>query len=161
VDSGLHLAGGFSTEEIRALGRRLGFKVQDLHSGARGTLAHVDFKGGPRVGKYGVDVPSFERIGVAALEAARRRAGCIVIDEIGKMELFSQRFREVATDILDSARTVLATLPVHKHPFLNQLRHRADIDLIEVTPSNRDDLPRRLLETLKLARPDPDAQPGP
>ena len=75
------MAGGFFTEEIRKRGNRLGFRVRDIHTGKEGILAHVEHRGGPRVGKYGVDIDSFEEIGVAALVEAMGREGCVVIDE--------------------------------------------------------------------------------
>ena len=52
-------AGGFYTQEIRAQGRRVGFEVVTLE-GRRGRLAHVEARGPYRVGKYGVDLESFE-----------------------------------------------------------------------------------------------------
>ena len=142
------VAGGFCTEEIRVRGRRTGFRVKDIHTRQEGVLAHVDQEGGPRVGKYGVDLAAFDRVGVTALHEALRREGCIVIDEIGKMELCSQAFREVVTEVLDSDHPVLGTVAVSGHPFLSALRRRSDLTFVEVTPANRDELPQRLLELL-------------
>ena len=142
------IAGGFSTEEIRVQGRRVGFRVTDLHTREEGVLAHVDYKGAPRVGKYGVDVAAFDRIAVTALRKALRRDGCIVVDEVGKMELCSRAFREVVTVVLDSDHPVLGTVAISAHPFLSALRRRKDITLVELTATNRDELPQRLLELL-------------
>lgn len=153
VAAGIPLAGGFLTEEIRQSGRRVGFRVEDIHSGEEGVLSHVNRKGRPRVGKYGVDVASFDRIGVGALREAMRRPGCIIVDEIGKMELFSEAFREVVTAVMDSENPVLGTIPIYRHPFLDGLRERDDITVIEVTHSNRDTLPPRLVELLERSGP--------
>ena len=142
------VAGGFLTEEIREGGRRVGFGVRDIHSGSEGILAHVAHRGGPRVGKYGVDVASFERIGVGALREAMSREGCVFIDEIGKMELCSSAFREVVSEVMDSARPVVATVPLFQHPFLDSLRGRKDVRLVEVTKSNRDELAECLVALL-------------
>ncbi len=151
IDSDLPIAGGFFTGEIRERGRRVGFRVKDALTGDEGILAHVGCKGPARVGKYGVDVSSFERIGVAAMERSMDRDGCVVIDEIGKMELFSNKFRAVVEEIMDSRDSVLATIPVYRNPFLNTLRQRSDVKLIEVTVSNRDALPDRLIEMLTFS----------
>ena len=145
------IAGGFLTEEIRRQGRRVAFGVRDLHSGKQGVLAHVDRTDGPRVGKYVVDVASFDRVATAALRGAARRPGCVVIDEIGRMELNSKAFREMLEAILDSGRPLVATIPVHRHPLLDRLRNRSDVTLIEVTASNRDELPQRLAKLLGLS----------
>ena len=148
VAAGVPVAGGFLTEEIRKGGRRLGFRVRDVHSGREGILAHVDRKGGPRVGKYGVDVASFDRIGVGALRGALGRAGCLIIDEIGKMELCSQAFREAVAAAMDSDRAVVATVPIYGLAFVDELKRRPDVILIEITRSNRDALPARVMELL-------------
>lgn len=76
---------GFTTQEIRERGHRIGFHVEGL-SGGRATLAHIDLLGPPRVGKYGVDIASFELVGLPSLAEA---ASVVVIDELGKMELAS------------------------------------------------------------------------
>ena len=145
------IAGGFLTREIRRQGQRVGFLVMDIHTGREGILAHRDHKGGPRVGKYGVDVPAFERVGVRALHEALDRKGCIVIDEIGKMELYSMVFADVVTEVLDSRHPVLATIPVHRHPFLDALRRRSDVRLLEVAAANRDRLPEQIAVLLGSA----------
>lgn len=58
--------GGFTTREIREGGERVGFQITDL-SGREGVLAHVRRPGPPRVGRYGVDLKTFEAIGVHPL----------------------------------------------------------------------------------------------
>ena len=101
VLSGIKIkAGGFYTQEMRRGGRRVGFAMKTL-DGEEGVLAHIDKRGEYRVGRYGVDIPLFEAIALPALERALREKEFIVIDEIGKMELFSQRFQEMVMRILD------------------------------------------------------------
>src|ERR671925_24846 len=78
------------TEEIRERGRRVGFSIERF-GGERGVLAHVDLPGPPRVGRYGVDLVAFERLAIPALEQAGEVA---IVDELGKMELASDAFRE-------------------------------------------------------------------
>ena len=50
---GLRVA-GFTTEEIRERGRRLGFRIVPFEGRER-IMAHVDFPGPARVGRYGVE----------------------------------------------------------------------------------------------------------
>ncbi len=138
---GIPLA-GFTTEEIRERGRRVGFTV-DTFDGARATLAHVDLPGPPRVGKYGVDVEAFERLALPALEHVPE-GGIVVIDEIGKMELASEAFRERALELFDAPQPLVATIQLARNPFTARLKRRRDTEVVRVTERNRDDLPARL-----------------
>lgn len=136
---------GFYTEEVRQRGRRVGFDVVTL-DGQRGVLARVGAPG-PRVGRYGVDLASFERLGVFAVETGlEERAPVLVIDEIGKMELFSSRFVETLGRVFDPAAThaVLGTLMLGRNHHVDKLRRRLDVRIVTVTADNRDVLPREL-----------------
>ncbi|UCC82578.1 MAG: hypothetical protein JSW46_16625, partial [Gemmatimonadota bacterium] len=53
---------GFYTEDVREKGRRIGFDVVTL-DGRRGPLARAGARG-PRVSRYGVELASFEGLGV-------------------------------------------------------------------------------------------------
>jgi len=86
-------AGGFYTEEIRTRGIREGFRLITL-DGEETILAHVSFHSPYRVSKYGVDSKTLEQVGVPALRRAAQQCDLVIIDEIGKMELFSTAFRE-------------------------------------------------------------------
>lgn len=141
-------AGGFYTEEVRSGGERTGFRIVTL-DGQRAMLSSVHFPGPPRVGKYGVDVATFERVGVRAIWEALARAQIVVIDEIGKMELFSAAFREAVLAALDSPMPVVGTILSKPHPWADALKARPDVQLIPVTPENRDRLVRDLLNQLK------------
>ena len=137
---------GFVTREIREGGRRTGFRIETA-AGEEGTLARVGHRGGPRVGRYGVDLEAFERIALPALEGVS--AGCVlVIDELGKMELASKRFREAVGALFDSETPIVATVHAHRHPFTDELKRRDDVEVRRVAPANRDALPEQILATL-------------
>jgi len=140
--------GGFYTEELRQGRRRVGFVVKDLE-GREGLLAHVDLAEGPRVGKYRVDVRSFEEVAIPALEEALREKDLVVIDEIGKMELFSERFRELVQEALRGPKDVLGVIHKGHDPFSLSLREIPGVRIWEVTLANRDQLPQRIAEELK------------
>lgn len=78
-------AGGFFTEEIRERGKREGFALLTL-DGQKVTLARVGRAGGPRVGKYRINLEALDRVGIPAIVDATRAGQLVVIDEIGKME---------------------------------------------------------------------------
>ncbi len=130
-------AAGFYTEEIRSAGRREGFALVTL-DGRRATLASVRIRGPHRVSRYGVDVRTLESVGLPALEEATAGAKLLVVDEIGKMELFSPRFREAVLRALDAGGPVLASIMLSSHPFADALKARDDIRLIRLTPETRE-----------------------
>jgi nucleoside-triphosphatase len=136
---------GFTTEELRKQGRRMGFAIESL-DGRRATLAHVDLSGPPRVGRYGVDLEAFERIALPALQAPQ--GGVVLIDELGKMELASERFRTKVEELLDEPVALAATVLAGRHPFTDRLKRLPDVEVIRLTAKNRDALPKRLAELL-------------
>ncbi len=133
------VASGFVTRELRQGRERVGFAVETL-AGARSVMAHVDFRSSHRVGRYGVDLAAFEAVALPAIDPARSDARLIVVDEIGKMECFSARFRELAVATLDSDRAVLATIALRGDHFIESLKARPDVTLLHVTRQNRDEL---------------------
>jgi len=102
--------GGIITPEVRKEGRRTAFKVVDLSSGEEGTLASIEQPIGPRVGKYRVNIPDFERVALPALDFALKECDVVCIDELGRMEFFSSRFKEKISEILRSEKSILATV---------------------------------------------------
>ena len=145
-DRGVPVA-GFTTEELRAdSGKRVGFAVESLE-GERATLAHVDRKAGPRVGRYRVDLEAFERVALPALEPPR--GGVVLIDELGKMELASERFCHKVEELFANADVELAaTVQSGRHPFTDRLKRRRDAEVVRLTAGNRDALPGLLRERL-------------
>lgn len=140
-------AGGFISEELREDGERVGFALKTL-DGKEGILAHK-FKPTPhRFGKYYINMDDLEKIAVKSVEDAIANKEIIVIDEIGKMELASQLFREVTKKALDSPKLLLATLHRADEPFLNSIRQRADTIVFWLTPQNREKIFQEILSLL-------------
>ena len=137
-------AGGFYTEEIRSHSTRLGFKLVTL-DGQQTVLAHVDIRSSHRVSKYGVDIESLERVGVSALNQAAERCELVVIDEIGKMELFSAKFRESVSQIIESGEKVLGTIMLNSHPWADDIKRLPQVKLVTLTRDNR----RQVLEDIR------------
>jgi nucleoside-triphosphatase len=148
-------AGGFYTEEIRERRQRTGFRLIALYPGIVrvGTLASVNISSPCRVGNYGVDLVDLDRVGVAALVAAVEdpRVDVVVIDEIGKMELYSSAFRRAVLRALASPKPVLATVMARPERWVDAIKARQDVSLVEVTVSNRQAMPERVLRWLGRA----------
>ena len=137
-------AGGFYTEEIRSRGVREGFRLVTL-DGQSAILAHISIHSPYLVSKYGVDIDSLDRIGVSALHQAAQQCDLVVIDEIGKMELFSANFRDAVLQIISSGKRVLGTIMLSPHPWADAIKRQPHVNLIEVTRYNH----HQVLEELR------------
>ena len=129
---------GFYTEEIREKKQRTGFLLLTL-DGEKSILASVKIKSPYRVSKYSVDVDNFEKIGVETIKKAILAKEFIIIDEIGKMELFSKKFRDVVIKALNTGKAI-ATIKKGNDEYINKIKNRKDILLLEVNFENRDNL---------------------
>ena len=141
-------AGGFYTEEIRGEGVRLGFRLVTL-DGRSTTLAHVNIHGPYRVSKYGVDINGLERIGVFTLRQAAEQCDLVVVDEIGKMELFSDSFKKAVLQLIDSGKMVLGTIMLSPEPWADTIKRKPQVNLVTVTRDNHHQILEELREWLK------------
>jgi nucleoside-triphosphatase len=149
--------GGILSREVREGGVRVGFEVLDLASEKRGWLAQVSQKDGPIVGKYRVNIEDLEKIGARAILDAVNGCDVVVIDEIGPMELSSEKFNEVAKKALDNSKPLIAV--VHwkvQDKLVVDAKKRADTEVVTVTVENREKLPvevaAKVVEFLKQLR---------
>jgi nucleoside-triphosphatase len=138
---------GFYTEEIREKGTRKGFDLISL-DGRRGLLSHIDIQSPHRVGKYKVDVKGFGAF-LGSIPLLNLSTRLVIIDEIGKMECFSERFKECLTACLNSEKWVLATIALKGGGFIEEVKRRHDIKLFEITQRNRDSLLLDILSEVK------------
>jgi len=141
-------AGGFYTEEIRIGGSRQGFRIVTL-DGHDAVLSHSDNASRYRVSKYGVDIQNLDSVGVTAINRAIEESDLIVIDEIGKMELFSPRFKEAVLKAIDSGKKVLGTIMLSPHPFADDIKRHPHVKLTELTRANHDEVLREIVDWLK------------
>ncbi len=102
---------------------------------------------GPQVGKYHVNLDDLDNVGAASITQALEKCNVIAIDEIGPMELFSQKFKQAVAQALESKKLVLAV--VHgkaKDPLVTQVKRRVDAEIFNVTFSNRENLTKQLTQ---------------
>lgn len=140
-------ARGFYTRELREGSRRVGFSIITL-DGKEGILAHVGATGKHRVGRYTVNVQDIERLAAPAM-TPRSPHELIIIDEVGKMECFSEAFRQAVISALDSPNKVLGTVAAKGSGFIESIKQRKDVTVATVTLSNRDSLPEELVDKLR------------
>ena len=137
---------GFFTSEIREKGRRVGFKIVTL-GGLEGILAHERFKSRFRVGKYGVNLLELERIAVPAIQPDTPDQ-VVIIHEIGKMECFSQVFQKKLLEALDSRNMVIGSIALKGSRFIETIKTRNDVRIMQVTENNREELVLSLAQEL-------------
>jgi nucleoside-triphosphatase len=147
---------GMITEPIMEKKKRVGFYVADWQTKEKEVFAHVDIDSKDKVGRYGVDISILEKVGIPAIEKAiaDKDINIIIIDEIGKMEMLSERFCEIVIEALDSDKPIMVTL--HKKsrsPLLQDVRRRDDIRILEVTPVNRNLLPYKIEKIMEEKLP--------
>jgi nucleoside-triphosphatase len=141
--------GGMFSAEIREGGIRRGFKIVDIATGKEGILAHVNQKTGPRLGKYRINLPGLEEIGVKAIESALAKCDITVIDEIGPMELKSEKFIKTVRKAFESERNIIATIHYKsRHSLVEEIKTRKDVIVYEINENNRDSVRKEIVERL-------------
>ncbi|MBI5253722.1 MAG: NTPase [Euryarchaeota archaeon] len=134
--------GGILSEEIREGGERKGFRIVDIKTGAEGILAHVAQREGPRVGKYRVNLGDVDKFSGAMEEDC----DLVIIDEVGPMELHSERFIKAVRAAFESGRNVIATIHyTSKHPLVQELKRRKDVIIYELSEANRNKVLEEIL----------------
>ncbi len=152
-----HFVGFYATER-REHGMRTGFGISML-DGREGVLAAIDSDSDLRVGrvidgrvKYGVELGFLEDVAIPAVKDALRNHPdkLLLIDEIGPMQLYSQPFRELVLDALDSSRIILGTIMWPSDPWADALKNRGDVETFLLTTQNRTSMTEML--TIYLSR---------
>ena len=136
-------ATGFYTEEQRVSDKRVGFVMKTVE-GKSGYLAHQDIQSDFHIRRYGVSIENIDTIAVPSIMPHNRLI--IILDEIGKMECFSDLFKQAAITVLDSPNIVVGTITFGGDDFITRIKDRGDIEIHEVTEQNRDLLPDTILE---------------
>lgn len=144
---------GFYTKEIREQGRRTGFEMIGLRTGKPVLLASEHSESELRLRRYGIELAGLNEIVQQELRDVSFPQ-LFVIDEIGKIELYSELFVKAVQSILDGTIPVLGTVAIRGEGLIQEVKQRPDIDIIQVTQTNRDELPKtianRLLPLVRL-----------
>jgi len=136
-------ATGFYTQEERVEGKRTGFVMHSL-DGKQGYLAHQDIESEYHIRRYGVDIRNIETIAVPSIKPLPD--AIIILDEIGKMECFSEIFKQAALQALNSPNIVIGTITLGGDEFIVSIKNRDDIEITQVMPENRDTIPDEILK---------------
>jgi len=140
--------GGFYTTELKVGGQRTGFNINTLN-GKTAPLAVVRGGVGPRVGRYVVNLVGIDQVAVPSILHAISDAKVVMIDEIGKMELYSVAFRNAVHRAFSAPGPVVATIMERQNEFCDEIKRRPDVVLLHVSLENRDEMPGMVLERLR------------
>lgn len=141
--------GGMINEPIMDGRHTVGFTTRNLLTGEKETFASTEIESKIMIGKIGVNIDVLEKVGVKAIQDACEQCDIIVIDEVGKAEVESELFSQVVKDALDIDKPMILTL--HKksrNPLLQDIRRRDDVRILEVTPTNRNLLPYKIVRLM-------------
>jgi nucleoside-triphosphatase len=127
--------GGFITEHMMTGKVSKGFRIHTF-DGQERMLAAKGLKSQFQLGHYGVDLNALENVGVPALKLALMSKELVVIDEIGTMEMMSERFRMALLEVLMSDKPILATIRLSSQPFADQAKKMPDTQTIVLTKAN-------------------------
>ncbi|EZA61579.1 Cancer-related nucleoside-triphosphatase-like protein [Ooceraea biroi] len=150
---------GFYTEEVRdGSGSRIGFDIvrvtdpeKRLSLARLKGLTEAQKASKYQVGNYRVFLDNFEAVALPILDSD---TDVLLIDEIGKMELFSNVFKKRVTDIFfgpSKKAFVIGTIPqIHKVPqqhatLFEKLHADEKIKILSVSRGNRNNLPEEIV----------------
>jgi len=97
---------------------------------------------------YSVDYSVFEKFAPSLIDSL---GDYVVIDELGKFEKNCLGLRDAVNAAFDSPCHVIASLRLDASGWVQELKSRDDVLLIELTEKNRDSLFYEILQTLNLA----------
>jgi nucleoside-triphosphatase len=103
-----------------------------------------------KVSKYNIDLNAFDGLVLTAINSAIKNCDLIVIDEIGKMELLSERFQETVAKGLNSRTPVVGTMGMIDHPFVKLLKSRSDIHILTLNRENREHVYREICNLMEI-----------
>jgi len=143
---------GFITTEVKKGQKRIGFRAIDINSKNECWLSRkTNKKTQYMVGSYNVFVDEFEQFLKKCFEnfSIDNSNNLIIIDEIGKMELYSKKFISVISEIFKSNNSILATIGQKlRHPIKEMLLQMKDIKLCNLNRNNFDEIKSDLIQML-------------
>ena len=136
---------GFITAEISDGAGRIGFEME-TSIGNKIALAHLNPETLHKVGRFFVNIPNLESA-VTEVSVFGNK-DILYLDEIGQMQLFSEKFKKLVLKFLDSKNICLVTLSsIYQDDFIENIRKRDDVILVEISAKNREEK-RKFIEQL-------------
>jgi len=81
---------------------------------------------------------------VREIEEGLKEGSLICVDELGSMELYSEKFKKVVLAILDSKNKVLGTIMLKPNLFCDKIKKRPDTKIFYLTRENREEIKKKI-----------------
>jgi len=141
---------GFLTPEVVKNGKRIGFDIEEIHSGKITPLARIgNYQTRYHLGKYRIFIEEFNKVISILKNIKNKEVDLIIIDEIGKMELFSKKFQEFIKDIFYSDIPIIATIGQRlRHPIKDYVLNIPGINLFTLTRENQLEIFQEIIQII-------------
>lgn len=128
---------GFVTKEIRENGERVAFEIE-TSKGEKGILCDSRVETPHKISRYFVNIPNLEEILPSV--TSFNKNDLLYLDEIGQMQLLSDKFKEFVLAYLDAPNTCLATISyIYEDEFTKRLKERDDVIFVEISEEDREE----------------------
>jgi nucleoside-triphosphatase len=134
--------GGYFVQRLFCSGEKHGFKMIELQDKESYTLEKTIDSISEETdlvvylnenGRWESSIRTFEVTGADILERSYRSGKKVVLmDELGRVEQYAPRFREMVEMLLDAPFFVLGVLKKEENMFLNGIRERDDVLVIDL-----------------------------
>ena len=139
---------GFITPEVREHNKRIGFDIEDISTGSKIPFARVgNFNSEKKVGKYTIFIEKLD-LYISKLERfVDNPLTVFMIDEIGKMELFSNKFKTFVKKLFTNNHIIVATMgQTLQHPIKDYIRTVPNSSFFLLTRENQ----HQIFEKVKI-----------
>jgi len=128
--------------------KRIGFDIERITIYERRILARVgNYDTQYRLGKYHIFIEEFEKIITKLENLEFKEDGVLIIDEIGKMELFSQKFQKFVKIFFKLDTNIIATIgqSLH-HPIKDYLLGLPEVLPLTLNRENVQTIQQKILD---------------
>lgn len=143
--------GGFLTEPVyNSESRADSYQLRYYNQAVPGwVFASKSWYFFPQYAHFGVDYTIFDVYGKLILEDALQNHQIIVMDELGFMEENAFIFQEKVFQCLDAEVLVFGVIKPVSNNFLQKIRERSDVVIIELTPDNQENIYQILVDDIQ------------
>ncbi|MCG8483447.1 MAG: nucleoside-triphosphatase [Clostridia bacterium] len=135
------LIGGYFVQRLYLAGVCQAFRMVDINRSEEYLLnkitTSIDHEDNVlfEIGERRIMLETFEILGVTTLQKAlyNTQKKLIVMDELGRLEEKAPQFKAIVCEALDCPKPVLGVIKDESRPFLDRVRSREDVEVLDWT----------------------------